>query len=89
MVHFKHTVVLKKTFDVFKKTSDVFEKTFDVFEKTTVCFFFDVFDMFFDAFPSVFFLLTGIASLKNYLWKCWKKKRKNITFTLDKECIKE
>ena len=43
-------------------------------------FFFDVFDMFFDAFPSVF---------KNYLWKCWKKKRKNITFTLDKECIKE
>lgn len=52
-------------------------------------FFFDVFDMFFDAFPSVFFLFTGIASLKNYLWKCWKKKRKNITFTLDKECIKE
>ena len=39
MVHFKHTVVLKKTFDVFKKTSDVFEKTLDVFEKTTVCFF--------------------------------------------------
>ena len=67
---------MKKTFDVFKKTSDVM-------------FFFDVFDMFFDAFPSVFFLLTGIASLKNYLWKCWKKKRKNITFTLDKECIKE
>ena len=85
MVHFKHTVVLKKTFDVFKKTSDVFEKTLDVFEKTTVCFF----RCFRHAFPSVFSLLIGIASLKNYLWKCWKKKRKNITFTLDKECIKE
>ena len=38
MVHFKHTVVLKKTFDVFEKTFDVFKNSSDVFEKTTVCF---------------------------------------------------
>ena len=39
---FKHTVVLKKTLDVFEKTLDVFKNSSDVFEKTTVCFFFNV-----------------------------------------------
>ena len=34
---FKHTVVLKKTLDVFEKTLDVFKNSSDVFFKTTVC----------------------------------------------------
>ena len=33
---FKHTVVLKKTLDVFEKTLDVFKNSSDVFLKTTV-----------------------------------------------------